>query len=210
MSIMRSLGDEARPDPGSALRLHLSRWPGYAAAVWGFLFAVPSFVWATGNTFGARSTVSPSLVQLARDGVPWFLTVLVVTGLLKLVGALVGIGLTRPRGMRISRLLVFCGGGAAILLTWHGGLFVLHGMLIETGVAAVEPDLAALTGWYLYLWGPWFIAGGLAFAGATALYLRHLRQLRHRGDRRRLRLYCAAGALGALALSVSSTVTGIG
>ncbi|GAA3080567.1 hypothetical protein GCM10020000_78010 [Streptomyces olivoverticillatus] len=30
--------------------------------------------------------------------------------------------LTRPRGSRISLLMVFCGGGAATLLTWHGGL----------------------------------------------------------------------------------------
>ncbi|PHQ51904.1 DUF3995 domain-containing protein, partial [Streptomyces cinnamoneus] len=103
MSITRSPDDIARRVPRRAVRLHLSAWPGYAAAGWGFLFAVPSFVWATGSTFGARTTVSPSLVQLARDGVPWFVAVLVVTGFLKLVGALLGIGLTRARGARISR-----------------------------------------------------------------------------------------------------------
>ncbi|MEV5237915.1 DUF3995 domain-containing protein [Streptomyces cinnamoneus] len=168
------------------------------------MFAVPSFVWATGNTFGARSTVSPSLVKLARDGVPWFLTVLLVTGFLKLFGALLGIGLTRPRGSRISPLMVFCSGGAATLLTWHGGLFIVHGALVKAGAVAVEPDLAGLTDWYLYLWGPWFIVGGLAFAGATALYVRQ------RDERRRLRLYGAVGALGALFLSVASTATGIG
>ncbi|MFF3920189.1 DUF3995 domain-containing protein [Streptomyces sp. NPDC001852] len=168
------------------------------------MFAVPSFVWATGVTFGAQSTVSPSLVKLAREGVPWFLTALVVTGFLKLLGALVGIGLTRPRRSRISRLMVFCGGGAATLLTWHGGLFVVHGVLVEAGAVSVESDLAGLTGWYLYLWGPWFIMGGLAFAGATVLYLAK------RDDRRRLRLYGAVGALGALVLSLASTATGIG
>ncbi|MEU0787211.1 hypothetical protein ABZ341_37385 [Streptomyces sp. NPDC006173] len=130
---------------------------------------MPSFVWATGSTLGAQSTVSPSLVKLARDGVPWFVAVLLVT-----------------------------------VLTWHGGLFVVHGVLVEAGVAAVEPDLAALTAWYLYLWGPWFIVGGLAFAWATAL---HVRQREERG---KLRLYGAVGALGALALSVVSTATGVG
>lgn len=204
MSITRSPDDTARPVLRRAVRLHLSAWPGYAAAGWGFLFAVPSFVWATGSTFGARTTVSPSLVQLARDGVPWFVAVLVVTGFLKLVGALLGIGLTRARGARISRFMVFCGGGSAILLTWHGGLFVVHGVLAEAGAVSVEPDLAALTCWYLYLWGPWFIVGGLAFAGATALYVRPRR------DRRELRLYGAVGALGALILSVTSAATGIG
>ncbi|MEU2714237.1 DUF3995 domain-containing protein [Streptomyces sp. NPDC007205] len=204
MSIMRSLEHAVPPVPPRAVRVHLSKWPGYVAAAWGFLFAVPSFVWATGSTFGARSTVAPSLVKLARDGVPWFLAVLVVTGFLKLFGALVGIGLTRPRGPRISRLTVFCGGGAAVLLMWHGGLFVVHGVLVEAGAVSVEPDLAALTDWYLYLWGPWFIVGGLAFAGATALHVRPC------GDRRRLRLYGAVGAFGALVLSLASTATGIG
>ncbi|CAL9408927.1 hypothetical protein SUDANB105_01608 [Streptomyces sp. enrichment culture] len=190
--------------PRGAVRHHLSKWPAYAAVAWGVSFAVPSFVWATGSTFGARSTVSPSLVKLARDGVPWFVAVLVVTGLLKLFGALVGFGLTRPRGSRISRLLVFCGGGAAALLTWHGGLFVVHGVLVEAGARAVEPDLAALTDWYLCLWGPWFIVGGLAFAGATALYVRP------RDDRRKLRLHGAVGALAALVLSVAATAAGVG
>ncbi|MER7151961.1 DUF3995 domain-containing protein [Streptomyces lydicus] len=204
MSIMRSSEATVRPVPRRAVRLRLNKWPGYTAALWGFLFAVPSFVWATGSTFGAQSTVSPSLVKLARDGTPWFLTVLVVTGFLKLCGALIGIGLTRPRGPRISFLMVFCGAGAATLLTWHGGLFVVHGVLAEAGAVTVEPDLAALTDWYLYLWGPWFIAGGLAFAGATERYVRQ------GNDRRKLRLHGTVGALGALALSVASTATGIG
>ncbi|MFG3283202.1 DUF3995 domain-containing protein [Streptomyces sp. NPDC048111] len=168
------------------------------------LFAVPSFVWATGNSFGARSTVSPSLVKLAHDGVPWFVAVLVVTGFLKLFGALVGIVLTRPRSPRIRRLAVFCGAGAATLLTWHGGLFVVQGVLVKAGFASVEPELAGLTGWYLYLWGPWFVIGGLAFAGATAL------RVRDSDDRRELRRYGAVGVLGALGLSLGAMVTGMG
>ncbi|MEV7405902.1 DUF3995 domain-containing protein [Streptomyces sp. NPDC091267] len=204
MSVTHSLENTVRPVARRTVRLYLSRWPGCAAAAWALLFAVPSFVWATGSTIGARSTVSPSLVMLARDGVPWFVAVLWVTGFLKLFGALIGIGLTRPRGSQISRALVFCGGGAAPLLIWHGGLFVVHGVLVEAGAVAVEPDLAALTAWYLYLWGPWFIVGGLAFALATALYVRQ------RDDGGKLRLYGVVGALGALVLSAASTATGIG
>ncbi|KUJ66238.1 hypothetical protein ACZ90_39345 [Streptomyces albus subsp. albus] len=200
MSIRRSSGGAVRPVP----RRTPGARPGYAAAAWGLLFAVPSFVWATGSTLGARSTVAPSLVELARDGVPWFLAVLWLTGFLKLFGALVGIGLTRRRGGRTGRLMVFCGGGAAVLLGWHGGLFVVHGVLVEAGAVSVEPELTGLTRWYLYLWGPWFLLGGLAFAAATARYLR-----RH-DDRRGTRRCGAAGALGALLLSLASTVTGIG
>ncbi|MFC0842566.1 DUF3995 domain-containing protein [Streptomyces noboritoensis] len=204
MTIKHSLGAAVRPTSGRALRLRTGRWAGFAVAAWGFLFAVPSFVWALGGTFGARSTVAPSLVKLAEDRVTWFLAVLWVTGFLKLFGGLVGIGLARRRGTWTGPLTVFCGGGATVLLVWHGCLFVVHGVLVEAGARAVAPDLAGLTRWYLFLWGPWFIAGGLAFAAAVTHYVR-------RCDRRRtVRLYGCAGALGALFLSLASTVSGIG
>ncbi|ATY09541.1 DUF3995 domain-containing protein [Amycolatopsis sp. AA4] len=186
----------------SLKQAELRKWPGYTAAIWGVVFAIPSFVWATGSTFGAQSTVSPPLVKLAQDRVPWFVAVLVITGLLKVFGAVIGVGLTRPRGQWLSRAMVFCGGGAAILLTWHGGLFVVQGVLVKTGAFAVEPT--ELINWYLYLWGPWFLAGGLAFAGAVAQYVRHC------ADRRTLTRYGVVGALGALALSVAAVATGIG
>ncbi|MFD8980453.1 DUF3995 domain-containing protein [Streptomyces sp. NPDC059564] len=204
MTIKHSSDDPVRPAASRALHLRAGRWPGLAVAAWGFLFAVPSFLWASGGTFGARSTVAPSLIKLADDRVPWFLAVLWVTGFLKLFGALIGIGLTRRRGTWTGRLLVFCGGGAAVLLVWHGCLFVVHGVLVEAGARAVAPDLAGLTRWYLYLWGPWFIAGGLAFAAAATRYVR-----RHDGGRE-VRLYGLVGAVGALFLSLASMLTGIG
>lgn len=204
MTIKHSLDNAVRPAPSRALRLRLGRWHGFAVAAWGFLFAVPSFVWALGGSFGAQSTVAPSLMKLADDRVTWFLAVLWVSGFLKLFGALVGIGLTRRRGKWTGRLMVFCGGGATVLLVWHGCLFVVHGVLVEAGARAVAPDLVGLTRWYLYLWGPWFIAGGLAFAAAAMHYVR-----RHDG-RREVRLYGSVGALGALFLSLASVVTGIG
>ncbi|MFE0186605.1 DUF3995 domain-containing protein [Streptomyces sp. NPDC058989] len=204
MTIKLSAGDAAGPALSQASRLRPGAWPGLAAAVWGLLFAVPSFAWAMGFTFGARTTVSPSLVKLADDRVAWFVAVLWVTGLLKVLGALIGVGLTLRRDRWIGRLMVFCGGGAAVLLVWHGCLFVAHGVLVEVGIRSVAPDLAGLTRWYLYLWGPWFIVGGLAFAVATTRYVRRLDAL---GE---VRLYGAVGALGALLLSLASMITGIG
>ncbi|MEU6388043.1 DUF3995 domain-containing protein [Streptomyces sp. NPDC046939] len=165
---------------------------------------MPSFLWATGATFGARTTVSPSLVKLADDRVAWFLAVLWVTGLLKIVGSVIGVGLVCRRGGRTGPLLVFCGAGAAVLLVWHGALFVVHGALVEAGVRSVAPDLAGLTSWYLWLWGPWFVLGGLAFAAATWRYVRRL------DTRTQVRRCGAAGAIGALLLSLASMLTGIG
>ncbi|OAP22159.1 hypothetical protein A4R44_06969 [Amycolatopsis sp. M39] len=37
----------------SPKQAELRKWPGYAAAVWGVVFAIPSFVWVTGSIFGA-------------------------------------------------------------------------------------------------------------------------------------------------------------
>ncbi|MEU0402948.1 DUF3995 domain-containing protein [Streptomyces sp. NPDC006197] len=204
MTIKHSLDDAVRPALSRATRFRPGRWPGFAAAAWGVLFAVPSFVWASGGTFGVQATVAPSLVELAHDRVTWFLAVLWLTGLLKLFGAAIGIGLTRRRGKWTGRFMVFCGGGAAVLLVWHGCLFVGHGVLVEAGAWDAAPDLVGLTRWYLYLWGPWFIAGGLAFAAAATHYVR-----RH-DDRHEGMLYGSAGALGALLLSLASVVTGIG
>lgn len=204
VTIKHSLDDAVRPAASRAHRFCLGKWAGFTVAAWGSLFAVPSFVWALGGTFGVRATVAPSLVKLAHDRVTWFLAVLWVTGFLKLFGAMVGIGLTRRRGKWTGRFVVFCGGGAAVLLVWHGCLFIVHGVLVEAGARAVAPDLFGLTRWYLYLWGPWFVAGGLAFAVAATHYVG-----RHDG-RRELRLYGSVGALGALLLSLASVVTGIG
>ncbi len=185
----------------------LVKWPGYTVAVWGTLFAVPSFVWAMGGTFGAQSTVAPELVKMAEDGVPWFLALLWATGFLKLYAALVGVGLTRLRDGWISRLTVFSAGGAAVLLVCHGGLFIVHGVLAETGAIQVKADLAGLTKWYLYLWGPYFVAGGLAFGTGLVQYLRRHDQPE---ERRAVRRYAGLGAFGAALLSLASIVTGIG
>ncbi|MFD8542573.1 DUF3995 domain-containing protein [Streptomyces sp. NPDC059649] len=204
MVIKPSVDESARTTLRRAPHIRPGAWPGLAAAVWGFLFAVPSFAWAMGVTFGARTTVSPSLVKLADDRVAWFVAVLWVTGLLKVFGAVIGIGLTRRRGRRIGRLLVFCGSGAAVLLAWHGCLFVAHGVLVEVGARTVAPGLTGLTRWYLCLWGPWFIVGGLAFAAATTRYVRRPGVW---GEARR---YVAVGTLGALLVSLASMITGIG
>jgi len=180
------------------------RWPGYAAAVWGLLFAVPSFLWALGGTVGAQTTVSPSLVKLAQDRVTWFVVVLWATGVLKLIGALVGLGLTRRWGTATGRLLVCCGWGAAVLLVWHGLLFVIGGVLVESGVVAVDPALRTISRWYLYLWGPWFVLGGLAFGAAAWVYVRTS------ADRRGGRVAGWVGGLGALGVSVIALLGGIG
>jgi hypothetical protein len=57
------------------------------------VFAVPSFYWAAGGTGGLQSTVSPDLVRLAQDRVSWFITLLWITGSMKVFAGLVALAL---------------------------------------------------------------------------------------------------------------------
>jgi hypothetical protein len=181
-----------------------TRLPGYAAAGWGLLFAVPSFAWALGSDFGASTTVAPSLLKLAHDRVPWFVAVLWVTVFLKILGAAIGVGLTVPFGTTMGRSLVCCGWGAAVLLVWHGVLFIIQGILVETGTLTIDPMVRGVIRWYLYLWGPWFVLGGLTFAAAA--WMRTRVSLDQRGER----VAGLIGAAGGIGLSVTAFVAGIG
>lgn len=182
-----------------------ARWPGYAAAVWGLVFAAPSFYWAIGGLTGAASTVSPSLVKLAQQRDPGIVAALWVTGALKLAGALLGLALARRRqsGRWPGRVLQFLAWGAGVLLIWHGVLFVGDGLLVQAHVLAMSPDLRAVSRWYTYLWGPWFVLGGLAFVQAA-------RAGRRRTIDRHAATAAIAGGVGAAVLSAGALVVGLG
>ena len=153
---------------------------------------------------GASTMVSPELVKLGKDRVTWFVVVLWVTGGLKVLGALIGLGLTRSQGRVAGRLLVFWGWGAAVVLVWHGLLFVVPGVLVQTGVITINADLVGISRWYLYLWGPWFILGGLAFALAASRYVRWT--VDHRGGV----IAGAVGGAGTPGLSLTALLAGVG
>ena len=183
-----------------------ARWAGFAAAVWGFVFAAPSLYWALGGLAGASSVVAPSLVQLARERNPGFLAVLWITGALKLVGGALGLALVRRRawGRGMNRALQLTAWGAAVLLVWHGALFVGQGLLVQAHVIRIPPDLLPISRWYTFLWGPWFVAGGVLFAFAARFHRDGV------GDRRDVRGAGLIGGLGALLVSVALLVMGIG
>lgn len=183
-----------------------ARWPGLTVAVWGFVFAAPSFYWALGGSAGSSSVVAPSLVQLARERNPGFLAVLWVTGALKLVGCALGLALVRRRawGRGMNRALQLMAWGAAVLLVWHGALFIGQGLLVQAHVIRIAPDLVPISRWYTFLWGPWFVAGGVLFAFAARSHRDGV------ADRRDVRSAGLIGGLGALLVSVALLAMGIG
>jgi len=121
-----------RKASGAGLR---SAWTAYAACAWAFVFAVPSFYWAAGGTGGLQSTVSPELVRLAQDRVSWFITLLWITGAMKVFAGLVALDLVQRWGRLFPRwVLLILAWGAGMLLAWHGALFVGAGLLMLAGV----------------------------------------------------------------------------
>jgi Protein of unknown function (DUF3995) len=141
-------------------------WAAYAACGWAFLFAAPSFYWAAGGTAGT-ATLGPGIAAMSRD--PWFVAVVWATGVAKVLAGLLALALVRPWGRRRSRWAWLTGAwGGGALLVLHGADFVVQGALALGGFVDVPASvpLAAIR-WSTFLWGPWFLLGGLLFCAAA-------------------------------------------
>jgi hypothetical protein len=139
-----------------------STWAAYAACAWAFVFAVPSLYWVAGGTGGLDSTVSPDLVRLAYERIPWFVAVLWITGGMKVFAGLVALALVRRWGRLFpGRMLLVLAWGAGTLLAWHGALFVGAGSLMLGGFVPgpAGSGLWAVVRWYTFLWGPGSCSG---------------------------------------------------
>jgi hypothetical protein len=145
----------------------------YAAAIVAFGYALVSLYWAVGGQ-GLISTVGGYVEQFARRGgaVP----VLVALGvtMAKLAGGLLALALVRPWGRVVPRRWLLLGStGASVLLVAYGGLNVLVGALVLSGVIhpAGSVDRTALR-WHVGVWDLWFLVWGILLALATIGYWR--------------------------------------
>jgi Protein of unknown function (DUF3995) len=148
-------------------------WAGYAAATWAFVFAVPSFYWGIGGTFGA-DTVARQAAEYNWATDPLIMTTVVVTGLLKVFGGLVALALVRPAWPRPRRWMMLTGGWTgAFLLVAYGGINAIAQALVVARVipAPAGADWYALR-WHLYLWSPYFVVWGILLGLAVRHYQR--------------------------------------
>jgi Protein of unknown function (DUF3995) len=152
------------------------RWAvgaGYAAFAWGLIFALISFYWGCGGTIGL-STVGGTIERLAREHSAGIFVAVWVTGLLKLVGAVLALALVRPWGSKLPRRLVaLLSWTAAVLLTLYGGTLVAADALAATGAIKPRTPIARVPLlWHLWVWDMSFLIWGLLFASAAWYFTR--------------------------------------
>jgi hypothetical protein len=154
-----------------------TRFPAaYAAAVWAFLFSVVSFYWAAGGTIGLN-TLAAGLRELARTHNPGLAALAWVTGGLKVLAGVLALSLARPWGRVVPRWLLLAGAwGAGVLLAIYGAANLVEFGLMEGGVIALPAFVGATAlRWYLLLWEPWFLIGGILFLAAARSFSRRPR-----------------------------------
>ena len=143
----------------------------YAAAIVAFAYALMSLYWALGG-HALVSTIGGYVEQFARQGGALPVLIALAATLAKVVGGLLPLALVRPWGRVVPRGWRLAGSaGASALLVVYGGLNVLLGALVLSGV--IHPtgsvDRAALR-WHVGVWDLWFLVWGILLALATVGY----------------------------------------
>jgi hypothetical protein len=156
-----------------------SGWPAtgtvtaYAAAVVAFGYALMSLYWALGG-HALVSTIGGYVEQFAGRGGALAVLIALAATLAKVAGGVLALALARPWGRVVPRGWLLAGSaGASALLVAYGGLSVLLGALVLSGVIhpAGSVDRTALR-WHVGVWDLWFLVWGILLALATAGYWR--------------------------------------
>jgi hypothetical protein len=145
----------------------------YAAAIVAFAYALMSLYWALGG-HALVSTIGGYVEQFARRGGALPVLVALAAALAKVAGGLLALALVRPWGRVVPRRWLLIGSaGASVLLVVYGGLNVLVGALVLSGVIhpAGSVDQTALR-WHVGVWDLWFLVWGILLALATVGYWR--------------------------------------
>ena len=145
----------------------------YAAAIVAFAYALMSLYWALGG-HALVSTIGGYVEQFARRGGALPVLVALAAAVAKVAGGLLALALVRPWGRVVPRGWLLTGSaGASALLVVYGGVYVLLGALVLSGVIhpAGGVDRTALR-WHVGVWDLWFLVWGILLALATVGYWR--------------------------------------
>ena len=131
--------------------------------------AAVSAYWALGGT-ALLDTIGGQLEEWGRDRSAVVVALLAAVAVVKAgvaVAAVVATGVVRAPRWAAGRVPRALSWAAALVLIAYGGVLTAAGLLVEVGV--IEPgrdaDRHALA-WHTWLWDPWFLLWGVAFAMA--------------------------------------------
>lgn len=128
------------------------------AGAWSLVFAAPHVYWALGGRAGLGAQAGAADAALRQT---WFATYNLAAAGLAVAGALAAFAVVMGWvGVRLRRWLGVATGvaGVALLLRGAVGLLLL-------GVGLFRGTIDTTTPTVLLLIEPWFVAGGLAYAG---------------------------------------------
>ena len=144
------------------MQTRLAEWAAYATCGWAFLFAALSFFWAAGG----RTGLQPLEQAAASSGRVW-IAINLSAGVLKALAGLMAVALVRSRGQRMYRKLLFVAVWVlGVGMCLYGGLGLVSDVLHVTGVIN-DPTNREWFFWYLVLWDPWWVLGGILFVATT-------------------------------------------
>jgi hypothetical protein len=151
-------------------------WPAYAACGWGLIFAGISFYWGSGG-HALLDTIGGTIERSALAGDPAIYAAVWVTGVLKVVGAVLALALVRPWGRRLPRrALLLLGWVAAVGTTLYGGVLELTNTFVVTHVLKPSTPIEwKPLWWHLCVWDLSFFVWGLLFGLALREFRRSVR-----------------------------------
>ena len=148
-------------------------WSGYAAAALAFASAAVTAYWTAGGTL-LLDTVGGTFEELGRARTATAIGVGVVVTAAKVAAGMLALAFARPplalvrrhdNHRRLVRILGIAGG---VLLAAYGGLLVLAGGLVLTGVMTPStPVNERALRWHVFVWDLWFLLWGLALLVAA-------------------------------------------
>lgn len=148
----------------SSGRARSAAWVAYAACGWALLFATLSFFWAAGG----RTGLHPLELEGAPGDSVWIIINL-GAGIIKVLIGLLALALVQPWGQVIPRKLLRAGAWMlGVGMSLYGGLGLVSDVLHVTGIIS-DPANGKWFFWYLVLWDPWWLLGGVLYITAAWL-----------------------------------------
>jgi hypothetical protein len=138
--------------------------PARAAAALAFASAGVSAYWTLGGTLGL-DTVGGAIEDLARERSAGAAALGAAAVALKLLAAVLALGLARPRPGRV--VLALDGVASAILVLWGGANVLVGGLVLAGAIDPSDPVDEHALRWHVAFWDLWFLVWGLLLGVAV-------------------------------------------